>query len=70
MSTMYKYQHIVATLKERIENGTYKKGERLPSMAQLREEFGASYGSIRTSIIILKTANIVEGRHGVGVFVL
>lgn len=66
---MHKYHLITKTLKDRIQAGQYKRGEKIPSMNDLREEFDASYGSIRTSLIILKVEGLVEGRHGIGVFV-
>lgn len=69
MLTMYKYEEIVAELTRDIKEGHLKTGDKLPSMSELREDFEASYGSIRTAIIILKTQGMVEGRHGVGVFV-
>jgi len=69
MLTMYKYEEIVAELTRDIKDGEFKSGDKLPSMSELREEFDASYGSIRTAIIILKTQGLVEGKHGVGVFV-
>lgn len=69
MLTMYKYEEIVDVLTQDIKNGEFKTGDKLPSMSELREEFEASYGSIRTAIIILKTQGLVEGKHGVGVFV-
>lgn len=69
MLTMYKYEEIVDVLTKDIKDGEFTSGDKLPSMSELREEFQASYGSIRTAIIILKTQGLVEGRHGVGVFV-
>lgn len=70
MLTMYKYEEIVKVLTEDIASGEFKSGDKLPSMTQLREEFEASYGSIRTALLILKTQGLVKGRHGVGVFVV
>lgn len=64
----YKYLHIAETLRERIAAGDFKDG-RLPSTRQLREEFEASYGSVRSAILILKTQGVIEGRQGQGVFV-
>lgn len=69
MLTMYKYEEIVKVLTDDIKAGEFSSGDKLPSMAELREEFDASYGSIRTALLILKTLGLVEGRHGVGVFV-
>ena len=69
MSLVYKYLEIAQNLTARIEWGTLKPGDRLPSVAELREEFDASYGSIRSAILIMKAKGLVYGKHGVGVFV-
>lgn len=69
MSLVYKYLEIAQNLTARIESGTLKPGDRLPSVAELREEFDASYGSIRSAILIMKAKGLVYGKHGVGVFV-
>jgi len=68
MSFVYKYELIVADVQEKIKNGKLSQGDQLPSFAEMRDQYNASYGSIRTAVIILKTLGIVEGRHGVGVF--
>lgn len=65
----YKYVTIVDTLRERIAAGAFPDG-RLPSTSALRAEFDASYGSVRSAILILKTMGVVEGRQGQGVFVV
>lgn len=65
----YKYISIVDTLRERIAAGAFPDGK-LPSTKELREEFQASYGSVRSAILILKTLGIVEGRQGMGVYVI
>lgn len=69
MMNDFKYLHIVATLQERIAAGKYLDGK-LPSTRELREEFSASYGSVRSAILILKATGVVEGRQGQGVFVV
>lgn len=65
----FKYLTIVDTLTQRIAQGHYPDG-RLPSTKELREEFDASYGSVRSAILIMKTQGLVEGRQGQGVFVV
>lgn len=65
----FKYLHIVDTLRQRIATGKYPDGK-LPSTKKLREEFDASYGSVRSAILILKATGVVEGRQGQGVFVV
>lgn len=64
----FKYQRIADTLSERIAAGAYPDG-RLPTIQEIREEFGASYGSVRGAFLILKTQGIIVGRQGQGVFV-
>lgn len=64
----YKYLEITETLRERIATGAYPDG-RIPSTSALREEFQASYGSVRSAILILKAQGVVVGRQGQGVFV-
>lgn len=65
----FKYLNIVSALQERIAAGDYPDGK-LPSTKQLREEFDASYGSVRSAILILKATGVVEGRQGLGVFIV
>lgn len=69
MSLVYKYQEIADNLTARIESGELKPGDQLPSVAALRAEFNASYGSIRSAILIMKAKDLIHGKHGVGVFV-
>lgn len=69
MSTGFKYTDIVETLQERIAAGAFPDGK-LPSTKDLREQFNASYGSVRSAILILKTMGVVEGKQGLGVFVV
>jgi DNA-binding GntR family transcriptional regulator len=64
----YKYEQIADTIRSNIDAGNYPEG-RLPSTSMLCKEFSASYGSVRTAIMILKTEGRVVGRQGEGVFV-
>lgn len=64
----YKYELIADTLRTGIDAGLYSDG-RLPSTSELCAQFDASYGSVRTAILILKTEGRVVGRQGQGVFV-
>lgn len=65
----FKYASIVSALTARIAAGDYPDGK-LPSTRELREEFEASYGSVRSAILILKATGVVEGKQGQGVFVV
>lgn len=64
----YKYQAIADHLRAGIEAGAYPDG-RLPSTRELCVQFSASYGSVRTAMMILKTEGRVVGRQGEGIFV-
>ena len=64
----YKYEQIADSLRTGIDSGLYSDG-RLPSTSQLCQQFGASYGSVRTAILILKAEKRVIGRQGEGVFI-
>jgi len=60
---------VTAQLSERIDNGIYGPGEKLPSGAELCEEFGVSRTVIREAIASLKVGGRVTSRQGAGVFV-
>jgi DNA-binding FadR family transcriptional regulator len=60
---------VVAKLNERIDSGLYSAGEKIPSSAQLCEEFGVSRTVIREALMSLKVSGRVIARQGAGVFV-
>jgi len=60
---------VVDLLQERISNGQYAPGEKLPSEHVLLEEFGVSRTVIREAIASLRARGLVNPKHGVGVFV-
>ena len=62
-------QLVVEKLSERLENGTYPPGGRMPSSAELCEEFGVSRTVMREALASLKSAGRVVARQGSGVFV-
>lgn len=55
---------VVATFEERILSGALAVGDRMPSEAQIAEEFGISTRSVREAMQILETKGLVERRHG------
>ena len=59
---------VVAQLSSRIDEGLYPPGEKLPSSAQLCEEFGVSRTVIREALTSLKVAGRVTSRQGAGVY--
>lgn len=64
-----KYVRVADAIRERIRAGRLKPGDRLPSTKQLEEEFGVSYGSIRSAMLILKAEGLVRGQPGEAVYV-
>lgn len=60
---------VVAKLVERIDSGLYVPGEKIPSSAQLCEEFGVSRTVVREALTSLKVAGRVIARQGAGVYV-
>jgi GntR family transcriptional repressor for pyruvate dehydrogenase complex len=60
---------VASQLSERIDAGIYSPGEKLPSSAQLCEEFGVSRTVIREAVASLKVGGRVTARQGAGVFV-
>ncbi|MBK9715761.1 MAG: FadR family transcriptional regulator [Kouleothrix sp.] len=63
------FQVVFDELKQRIRRGEWLPGERLPSIAQLAKELGASTGSVREALRSLQSIGLVKIEHGRGVFV-
>ncbi len=60
---------LVDALGERIRRGTYPVGARLPTEAEIIDEFGVSRTVVRDAISRLQTTGQVITRHGIGSFV-
>ncbi|MGA8943759.1 MAG: FadR/GntR family transcriptional regulator [Thermoactinomyces sp.] len=63
------YDEVADYLKEQIMNGTYKPGDRLPSLRELSELLGVGQSTVREAVSSLKTMGLVTIRHGEGTFV-
>jgi GntR family transcriptional regulator, transcriptional repressor for pyruvate dehydrogenase complex len=63
------FQTVSDDLIQRLRTGEWLPNERLPSIAQLARELGASTGSVREALRSLESAGIVRIEHGRGVFV-
>ncbi len=62
------YLHIVQTLTERLNSGTYAAGSRLPSGSELRAEFGVSPMTVRRALSLLEQQGLVTGVKGRGTY--
>lgn len=64
-----KYQRVYSALKRDIQSGKLKKGDRLPSEAELVKAFGASRITVGRAVRDLQAAGLVERRAGSGTYV-
>jgi GntR family transcriptional regulator, arabinose operon transcriptional repressor len=64
-----KYQQVYTALRKEIQSGRLKKGDRLPSEAELVRRFGASRITVGRAVRDLQVAGLVERRAGSGTFV-
>jgi DNA-binding FadR family transcriptional regulator len=60
---------LVDALTDRIRVGTYALGSRLPTEAEIIDEFGVSRTVVRDAISRLQTTGLIVTRHGIGSFV-
>lgn len=63
------YSDVATALRSRIARGTYPPGGRLPSLAELIDEFDVSAITIRRALRELVYEGLVQGHQGLGVFV-
>ncbi len=63
------YQQIADELRARIRGGTYPTGSKLPSEAELVEEFGVTRITVRRGLAVLQQEGLTETVRGKGVFV-
>lgn len=60
---------IMRALEERIMDGTWIPGDRLPSENELRSHFGASRTSVRDALERLESSELISRKQGKGAFV-
>lgn len=53
-------QQIADTLRERIRSGELKAGDRLPTQAELADEFGVERGTVRQALGLLQTDGLLS----------
>lgn len=63
------YEKIVQEIRSAIFNGDLKPGDRLPSERNLAEQLNVSRTSVREAIKLLSAENLVDVRHGKGIFI-
>jgi len=66
---MSKFERLAADIRQQIQTGQLRPGDRLPSISKLREIYGVSYGTIRSAMLVLKAEKLIVGRPGDAVYV-
>lgn len=64
-----KYMRVANDVREQVSSGKLKPGDRIPTIAQLREKHEVSYSSVYGAMLVLKAEGLIEGRQGDGMFV-
>jgi len=64
------YHNVFEELQQRIRQGDWLPGERMPSISQLAKELQVGAGSIREALRSLQSIGLVKIEHGSGVYVL
>jgi GntR family transcriptional regulator len=64
-----KYARVVTELRRRIEDGTYRPGDMLPSESQLVREFGIGRTTIVRALQMLQHDGWIAREHGLGSYV-
>lgn len=63
------YRFIATAVRELIERGELKPGEKLPSQAQLAEQFDVSRQTVHQAMTLLRNDGLIESRTGSGSYV-
>ncbi|MBA6439674.1 GntR family transcriptional regulator [Streptomyces sp. GMR22] len=63
------FRQIADALREAIDKGRFREGDKLPSETELVEHFGVSRMTVRNALSLLQQEGLVLSEHGKGVFV-
>lgn len=64
------YEQVIERIIESIEQGTINPGDKLPSERDLAAQLFISRSAIREAMSVLNTSGIIEGRQGIGLFLV
>jgi len=68
-TAMTRYQHLANLLAERIEQGLYRHGEKLPSVRALSQEHGVSISTVQQAYQTLETLQLITPQPRSGYFI-
>jgi GntR family transcriptional regulator, transcriptional repressor for pyruvate dehydrogenase complex len=63
------YHSIVEELQQRIRQGDWLPGDRIPSIAQLAKELQVGAGTVREALRSLQSIGLIKIEHGSGVYI-
>jgi DNA-binding GntR family transcriptional regulator len=63
------YQRVVNGITQLIKTGQLKPGDKLPTYAQLAEQYGVGITTAQAAIRLLRDRGLVEGHQGKGTYV-
>ncbi|MER7176489.1 GntR family transcriptional regulator [Streptomyces mesophilus] len=63
------WRQVAATITDRIADGTYPVGSRVPSVVELSTEFGVAASTAQKVLAHLKTEGLIRAEVGLGSFV-
>src|SRR5262245_30887704 len=63
------YRRIARNIEDEIISGALRRGERSPSISQLRRRYGVSAQPVKNALIVLQEQGLTRGQQGRGVFV-
>jgi len=64
------YRKIINDIRDQIESGDLKAGDKLPSIAELMQAYECSDTPVKAALGRLQDAGVLEGHQGRGVYVM
>lgn len=68
-SSVFRYEQIAGQVSQLIEQGTYRPGDRIPSVREMSRQQGASISSVLQAYMLLESQGLVEARPQSGFYV-
>ncbi|RPH61012.1 MAG: GntR family transcriptional regulator, partial [Chloroflexi bacterium] len=65
----FRYEQIANHIAQLIEGGTYRAGERIPSVRQMSKQRGVSISSVLQAYLLLENRGLIEARPQSGYYV-
>ncbi len=66
---LFRYEQVASQIKQLIEKGTYRPGDRIPSVRQMSQQQGVSISSVLQAYLQLESRGVIEARPQSGYYV-